>query len=154
MTNYCQYALKERLVTVHSLLAGRQILLLRKDVHKQRDAFKVEYPKFVLFPTHLHQGLHPSFQPDLDKPGSSRTSTVIQNTFVLVQELIPISNLKALRTVGGMPTLSGFGLIRRRKAADRQKAAVCVTRSYDRLADGFFMPLPPGATTDENECSF
>jgi len=156
ITSYCQYALKEWSVTVDSLLAGRQILLLRQGgIREQRDGFKVEHPKFVLFPTHLQQGLqalHPSFQPDLVEPGSSRTSTVILNTFVLVQELIPISDLKALRTVGGMHTLSGFGLIRRRKAADHQKAAVCATRSYDRLADGFFMPLP-GATTDENDCS-
>ena len=41
MTGHCQYALKEWSVTIDSLLAGRQILLLRKGgIHEQRDGFQ------------------------------------------------------------------------------------------------------------------
>jgi hypothetical protein len=65
MTGYCHYALKEWSVTVDSLLAGRQILLLRKGgIHEQHNGFHLEHRRFFLFPTHVHQSLHtlhPSF---------------------------------------------------------------------------------------------
>ena len=94
MIGQCQYALKEWSVTIDSLFAGQQILLLRKGgIHEQRDGFKVEHRDFFLFPSHLHQhprALHPSFQFDLDGPNGSKTPTVVLNTFARVQELIPI----------------------------------------------------------------
>ena len=59
MTGDCQYALKEWSVTIDSLLAGRQILLLRKGgIHEQRDGFSVEHPGFLSLSQSLHQSLH------------------------------------------------------------------------------------------------
>jgi len=134
MTSYCQYALKEWSVTVDSLLAGRQILLLRKGgIHEQRDGFNVEHPEFFLFPTHLHQNLpalHPSFQSDFDKLSSSKTSTVILNTFARVQELIPIANLEALRKFDGMHTLNWTTVEQRFSYRNRPGLNLLLLRVY------------------------
>jgi hypothetical protein len=110
MTNDSQYALKEWSVTIDSLLAGRQILLLRKGgIHERRDRFSVEHPDFFLFPTHLHQSLHalhPSFQSGFDNHRGTKTSTVILNTYAEVHQLIPIANLDALRPLDSLHTLN------------------------------------------------
>jgi len=110
MTGYRQYALKEWPVTIDSLLAGQQILLLRKGgIHEQREGFKVEHRDFFLFPSHLHESpkaLHPSFPLTRDKPNSSKAPSVVLDTFARVQELIPISNVEVLRGLDGLHTLN------------------------------------------------
>lgn len=110
MTGYLHYALEEWSVTVDSLLAGRQILLLRKGgIHEQRDGFHLEHRRFFLFPTHVHQSLHtlhPSFQIDFGQHHGTKTPTIIMNTYAEVEELIPIANLEDLRGLDGRHTLN------------------------------------------------
>lgn len=49
-------AFKEWAVVVDALMAGEQILILRKGgIHEGRGGFQVEYPRFWLFPTLFHQ---------------------------------------------------------------------------------------------------
>jgi hypothetical protein len=110
MTGYCHYALKEWSVTVDSLLAGRQIFLLRKGgIQEQRNGFHLEHPQFFLFPTHVHQSLHtlhPSFQRDLDQHTGSKPPTLTLNTYAEVEELISIADLETLRGFDGRHTLN------------------------------------------------
>ena len=109
MSNYCQYALKEWSVTIHSLLAGRQIMLFRKGgIHEQREGFQVEHSEFFLFPTYLHQNylaLHSSFRSQFDSHNGVKAPTVTLNTYAEVQELIPIANLGSLQGLDGLHTL-------------------------------------------------
>ena len=139
MTGKCQYALKEWSVTIDSLLAGRQILLLRKGgIHEQRDGFKVEHWDFFLFPSHLHRipwALHPSFQFDLDGPNGSKTPTVVLNTFARVQELIPISNVEVLRGLDGLHTLNWATVLERFSYRNRPGLNLLLLRVYR-------LPLP------------
>jgi hypothetical protein len=134
MTGQCQYALKEWSVTIDSLLAGRQILLLRKGgIHEQRDGFKLEHRDFFLFPTHLHQhpgALHPSFRVDLDGPYGSKTPTVVLNTFARVQELIPISNVEVLRGLDGLHTLNWATVLERFSYRNRPGLNLLLLRVY------------------------
>ena len=49
-------AFKEWSVIVEELLAGRQILILRKGgIHEKRGEFQLSHQEFYLFPTFLHQ---------------------------------------------------------------------------------------------------
>jgi hypothetical protein len=134
MTGQCQYALKEWSVTIDSLLAGRQILLLRKGgIHEQRDGFKVEHRDFFLFPSHLHQhrlALHASFQFDLGEPNDSKTPTIVLNTFAGVQELIPISNFESLRGLDGLHTLSWATVLERFSYRNRPGLSLLLLRVY------------------------
>ena len=134
MTGQCQYALKEWSVTIDSLLAGRQILLLRKGgIHEQRDGFKLEHRDFFLFPTYLHQhpgALHPSFRVDLDGPDGSKAPTVVLNTFARVQELIPISNVEVLRGLDGLHTLNWATVLERFSYRNRPGLNLLLLRVY------------------------
>ena len=134
MTGLCQYALKEWSVTIDSLLTGRQILLLRKGgTHEQRDGFKVEHRDFFLFPSQLHQhprALHPLFRLDLDGRNRSKTPTVVLNTFVRVQELIPISNLEVLRGLDGLHTLNWATVLERFSYRNRPGLNLLLLRVY------------------------
>jgi hypothetical protein len=50
--------LKEWAVVCHALATGRQIILLRKGgIHEAAGGFELEHPRFLLFPTYLHQNL-------------------------------------------------------------------------------------------------
>jgi hypothetical protein len=134
MTGYSQYALKEWPVTIDSLLAGRQILLLRKGgIHEQRDGFKVKHRDFFLFPSHLHQNphaLHPSFPLSSDTPNSSKSPAVILNTFARVQELIPISNVEVLRRLDGLHTLNWSTVLERFAYRNRPGLNLLLLRVY------------------------
>jgi hypothetical protein len=51
-----QVALKEWAVVCQALGSGRQIILLRKGgIQEAAGGFELEYPRFLLFPTYLHQ---------------------------------------------------------------------------------------------------
>jgi hypothetical protein len=110
MTDYSLYALKEWSVTVDSLLAGQQILLLRKGgIHEQRDGFHLEHTEFFLFPTHVHQSEHAlfhSFQSRFDSLKGPKSSTIILNTYAEVHQLLPLARLDALRALDGLHTLN------------------------------------------------
>jgi len=134
MTGQCQYALKEWSVTIDSLHAGRQILLLRKGgIHEQRDGFKVRYRDFFLFPSHLHQhtkALHPSFQFDLEGPNGSKAPTVVLKTFARLQELITISNVEVLRGLDGLHTLNWATVLERFSYRNRPGLNLLLLRVY------------------------
>src|SRR5688572_21344476 len=50
--------LKEWASVCAALESGRQVVLLRKGgIHESGDEFELEHPRFVLFPTYLHQNL-------------------------------------------------------------------------------------------------
>jgi hypothetical protein len=51
-------ALKEWDLTINEMLAGRQVVLLRKGgIYEAAGEFELENPQFILFPTYLHQNL-------------------------------------------------------------------------------------------------
>jgi hypothetical protein len=68
--------LKEWASVCAALERGRQILLLRKGgIHESAGRFELEHPRFVLFPTYLHQNLamlkseaHGGFSPASAEP--------------------------------------------------------------------------------------
>jgi hypothetical protein len=109
MTDYSLYALKEWSVTVDSLLAGQQILLLRKGgIHEQRDGFHLEHTEFFLFPTHVHQSKHALFhssQPRFDSLKGHSSPTVILNIYGEVHQLLPLTSLDTLRALDGLHRL-------------------------------------------------
>jgi hypothetical protein len=63
-------AFKEWAVTVQALARGQQIVLVRKGgISEEGREFRVEQPRFLLYPTYEHQRadlLQPAFRPDLD----------------------------------------------------------------------------------------
>src|SRR5215510_20670 len=137
MSNYCQYALKEWSVTIHSLLAGRQIMLFRKGgIHEQREGFQVRHSEFFLFPTCLHQNylaLLPSFQSQFDSHNNDKTPTVTLNTYAEVKELIPIANLESLQRLEGLHTLGWTTVQQRFAYRNRPGLNLLLLRVY-RLA--------------------
>jgi hypothetical protein len=93
MTDYSLYALKEWSVTVDSLLAGQQILLLREGgIHEQSRQFHLEHTEFFLFSTHVHQTKHALFHSSQPRFGSlkgHKCPTVNPDTFAEVHQLLP-----------------------------------------------------------------
>ncbi len=74
-------AFKEWNVIVDELLAGRQILILRKGgIHEKRGEFQLSHQEFFLFPTFLHQAegnLKPALEQKLvSGPASSQTISI------------------------------------------------------------------------------
>jgi hypothetical protein len=63
-------AFKEWAVTVRALADGKQIVLVRKGgIREEGREFRVEEPRFLLYPTYEHQRadlLQPPYRPDLD----------------------------------------------------------------------------------------
>ncbi len=63
-------AFKEWAVTVHALAAGQQLVLVRKGgIREEGHTFRVEEPRFLLYPTYEHQRadlLQPAYRPNLD----------------------------------------------------------------------------------------
>lgn len=134
MTGYCHYALKEWSVTVDSLLAGRQIFLLRKGgIQEQGNGFHLEHPRFLLFPTHVHQSLHtlhPSFQTDLDQHTESKSTTLTLNTYAEVEELISVADLETLRGFDGRHTLNWATVQQRFSYRNRPGLNLLLLRVY------------------------
>jgi hypothetical protein len=62
-------AFKEWAVTVHALAAGKQVVLVRKGgIREEGREFRVEEPRFLLYPTYEHQRadlLQPPYHADL-----------------------------------------------------------------------------------------
>lgn len=74
--------LKEWATVCRALETGRQILLLRKGgIQEAIGGFELEHPRFVLFPTYVHQNLamlkpevHGGFEPASAEPDTIRLS--------------------------------------------------------------------------------
>lgn len=85
--------LKEWDSVCQALLQGRQILLLRKGgIHESGGEFELEFRRFLLFPTFLHQVrsmLKPDAQ-DLFKFSGSEPSTIRIEGFADVTDIIPV----------------------------------------------------------------
>jgi hypothetical protein len=76
-------ALKEWAVVCDELMAGRQVVLLRKGgILEQKKGFQIEHERFLLYPNTEHQSreqLKPSFHPRLDAYGPpARESGVVR----------------------------------------------------------------------------
>jgi hypothetical protein len=84
-------ALKEWAAVCRALEQGRQILLLRKGgILEAIGGFEVEHPRFLLFPTYLHQNLemlkpeaHAGFEPHSVEPAQVRLSLAAEVTDVI-----------------------------------------------------------------------
>ena len=82
MSDTLQVGLKEWASVCRALKTGRQIMLLRKGgIQEAIGGFELEHPRFVLFPTYLHQNLdmlkpeaHAGFQPASAEPEAIRLS--------------------------------------------------------------------------------
>mgnify|MGYP001409918653 CR=1 FL=1 len=77
-----QIALKEWASICKALETGRQMILLRKGgIYESAGEFELENPRFVLFPTYLHQDLkmlkpeaHEGFEPASAEPAEVRVT--------------------------------------------------------------------------------
>jgi hypothetical protein len=68
-----QVALKEWAVVCQALGSGRQIILLRKGgIQEAAGGFELEHPRFLLFPTYLHQNAQ-MLKPDAAKDVQPQT---------------------------------------------------------------------------------
>jgi hypothetical protein len=84
-------ALKEWAVVCRALETGRQMVLLRKGgIHESSFGFELEHPKFLLFPTYLHQNLqmlkaeaHAGFEPHSAEPARITLSGVAEVTDII-----------------------------------------------------------------------
>jgi hypothetical protein len=84
-------ALKEWASVCRALETGRQLVLLRKGgIYESAGEFEVEHPRFVLFPTYLHQNLamlkpdaHAGFEPRAAEPAQVALSTAGEVTDVV-----------------------------------------------------------------------
>jgi hypothetical protein len=82
MSEVLQVGLKEWASVCRALEIGRQIMLLRKGgIQEAIGGFELEHPRFVLFPTYLHQNLamlkaeaHEGFEPAGSEPDTLRLS--------------------------------------------------------------------------------
>ena len=82
MSDTLKVGLKEWASVCRALETGRQIMLLRKGgIQEAIGGFELEHPRFVLFPTYLHQNLamlkdeaHGSFDPAGSEPATIRLS--------------------------------------------------------------------------------
>jgi hypothetical protein len=84
-------ALKEWASVGNALGTGRQIILLRKGgIHESSQGFEVEHPRFLLFPTYLHQNLkmlkpeaHTGFEPHSAEPATISLSLAGEVTDII-----------------------------------------------------------------------
>jgi hypothetical protein len=91
LTNSLSVALKEWASVCRALETGRQMLLLRKGgIYESAGEFEVEHPRFLLFPTYLHQKLtmlkpeaHGDFQPMSAEPSQIRISAAGEVTDII-----------------------------------------------------------------------
>ena len=82
LPNSLRIALKEWATVCHALETGRQMLLLRKGgIYEAAGEFELENPRFLLFPTYLHQNLamlkpadQAGFEPRSSEPAQIRLS--------------------------------------------------------------------------------
>jgi hypothetical protein len=92
-------ALKEWDSVCQALVQGRQILMLRKGgIHESGGEFELEFRRFLLFPTFLHQNqkmLKDSAQ-DLFTFAGSEPSTIQISAFADVTDIILIQNLNQI----------------------------------------------------------
>src|SRR5438045_8422084 len=76
LPNSLKIALKEWATVCHALETGRQMILLRKGgIYEAAGEFELENPRFLLFPTYLHQNrkmlkpeAHVGFEPRSAEP--------------------------------------------------------------------------------------
>jgi len=92
-------ALKEWASVCRALESGRQIVLLRKGgIYEAAGEFELEHPRFLLFPTYLHQNLamlksseHPGFEPATAEPARVRLSAAAE-----VTDIVPVAGRPAM----------------------------------------------------------
>lgn len=98
-------ALKEWVVVCDVLLAGRQVVLLRKGgIHEPRRGFAIEHEAFFLYPNaehqraeHLQTQYHPWLVPDVASP--RETGAVVLPGFARVTDVIPATDPDRLRAL-------------------------------------------------------
>src|SRR5262245_37794617 len=84
-------SLKEWATVCRALETGRQTILLRKGgIYESAGEFQVEHPRFLLFPTYLHQNLkmlkpeaHEGFQPYSSEPAKITMSALAEVTDII-----------------------------------------------------------------------
>jgi hypothetical protein len=91
LTQAVSIALKEWAAVCQAVQSSRQIILLRKGgIYESAGEFQVEHPRFLLFPTYLHQNLkmlkaeaHEGFQPHSSEPAKITLSSLAQVTDII-----------------------------------------------------------------------
>jgi hypothetical protein len=95
-------ALKEWDSVCQALIQGRQIVLLRKGgIHESGGEFELEFRRFFLFPTFLHQDqtmLKDSAQ-DLFSYSGSEPSTIQISAFADVTDIVPIETIDQITAI-------------------------------------------------------
>jgi len=92
-------ALKEWATVCQALETGRQTILLRKGgIYESAGEFQVEHPRFLLFPTYLHQNLkmlkpeaHEEFEPHAAEPAKITLSSMAE-----VIDIIELGNRRQM----------------------------------------------------------
>jgi hypothetical protein len=97
-----RHALKEWAVICRALAEGRQTVLLRKGgIAEPGGTFRVEQPRFWLYPTHVHQqqaGIIAEARPLLEQALAERPpqGTVRLSHFALVTKVLHLTDLAAV----------------------------------------------------------
>jgi hypothetical protein len=90
-------ALKEWAAVTHALSTGRQILLLRKGgISESAGEFQLEHPKFVFFPTYLHQSRQ-QLKPEALASFEAHTAEPSHVTIALAGEVTDILRVQSRR---------------------------------------------------------
>jgi hypothetical protein len=142
-----RYAFKEWAVICRALAEGRQALILRKGgISEAGDSFRVEHPRFWLFPTYTHQlrsGIKPEAGPLLDQVEAEKppAGTIRLTHFAEVAGIYHVHDLVAALILAHLHFWSE-DTVRQRFAYREPGLYVLAARVY-RAPEGFTLPETP-----------
>src|SRR5215203_2389411 len=88
-------ALKEWKLVTDALVAGKQVLLLRKGgIYESGGEFEVEHPQFVFFPTYIHQNLK-MLKPDAQAGFEARSAEPAKVTLAVAGDVTDIVQVQS-----------------------------------------------------------
>jgi hypothetical protein len=92
-------ALKEWATVCRALETGRQMILLRKGgIYESAGEFQVEHPRFLLFPTYLHQNLK-MLKPEADagfEPHAAEPAKITLSSLAEVNDIIELTDRRQM----------------------------------------------------------
>lgn len=141
-----RYALKEWAVIVQALLAGKQVLILRKGgILEKRGEFEVEHREFFLFPTLYHEKeneLVPSYRAEL--ASAERSYPVGPELrlpgYAVVEDHRWVDDLDKLHALDGLHPLTPSAVQYRFNYGKQRGLHVLILRAY-QFADPHVLPM-------------
>jgi len=146
LPNTASRALKEWAIAVHALEAGQQIVILRKGgISETGNAFRIEFPEFLLYPTYEHQqseSLLKAFQPALERclAEAPATGMIRISSYAQVTDSLDITTEAELAALRPFHIWSDAYMIERLRWRPTKPLAALALRVY-RLAEPVTMPF-------------